>query len=334
MPRGAMVFSLDFELAWGTRTSSEAPPPPGLSRVEEVVERLLAIFARHGVSATWATVGHLVLRREELMDGRFNWDLPEPDLPWFQGKWYEGIPAFDSDAGSAYYAPELVRAILDCPVPQELACHTFTHMLLGDGDCTSEVAAAELWKSQQAAGNWGVELSSLVFPRNRVGHLAEVAAAGFRCYRGENSEWYWFGHASGLFERRWLRLPVWCLRYLDERLCLTPPLPPVRHRGGLWEIPHSMFFPGMRGVSKWITPAARVRRAVKGLRRAARQHRVFSIWTHPHNFLPEPEPLLGAVDDICREAARLREAGRLEILSMQQMADRLDAGKGAHWLQT
>lgn len=332
-PVGAMVVSFDFEIAWGMRShSGDDPRLNGLERVGEVIESLLAIFVKHGISATWATVGHLMLRGEDCPGGRFPYDLPAPNHAWFKGGWYEGIPAFGSDRAARYYAPHLVEAICNCPVYQELASHTFSHANIGARDCTAEVARAELALCQQLAAHWGRKLTSLVFPRNLIGHLPVVRETGYSCFRAANSEWYWFGRPASIYGNRWLRMPVWVLRYLDEKLCLCPPLRPARRREELWEIPHSMFFPGMRGVSRWVTPEQRWRRAARGLRRAAERGRLFSLFTHPHNFLPEPGPLLRAFDRICEEGARLREQGSFEILTMGQVADQLEAGRNQHWL--
>jgi hypothetical protein len=92
-----------------------------------------------------------------------------------------------------------------------------------------------------------------------------------------------------------------------------------------------MFFPGLRGVSQWIRPELRVRRAAKGLERAAERGRIFSMFAHPHNFLPEPKSLLAAFEQICRHAAELREAGKLQILTMSEAATQLENGQGEHW---
>ena len=95
----------------------------------------------------------------------------------------------------------------------------------------------------------------------------------------------------------------------------------------MWEIPHSMFFPGFSGVAKYVSVRARVRRGILGLRQAAKHGRLFSLWTHPENLLVRSEELLAALDEICQEAASLRDAGELDILPMEQVVERLNAGE-------
>ncbi|MEX0937003.1 MAG: hypothetical protein WDZ59_04025 [Pirellulales bacterium] len=333
MPIGGMVISFDLELGWASRTSvREAPDIQGVERTREVVEQLLEIFARYEISATWAMVGHLMLRAEDCPGGRHSYPLIEPAYRWFDGRWYDGIPGFGAPGYERYYAPDIVERITGCAAPQELASHTFSHIIVQDPDCSAEVLRAELAAAQDLARRWGLPFTSMIFPRNLVGHLDEVRTAGFRCFRATNSEWYWFGHAATINARRRRRALVAPLRLLDEWMCLPPPLPPVRRVSDLWEIPHSMFFPGFSGVGRLVSPGHRLRRASHGMHRALRQGRLFSLTAHPQDFLGDGQALLATFEAICQEAAQLRDQGDFEILTMRQIADVLDQGRCRHWM--
>jgi len=74
-----------------------------------------------------------------------------------------------------------------------------------------------------------------------------------------------------------------------------------------------------------------VQRAIKGMRKAARLGRIFSLYTHPHNFLPDVSGQLDAFEQICVAAARLRDAGELEIKTMEEIADDLSQGRRPQW---
>lgn len=124
MAAGVLSISFDFEMAWGTRRSSDPNHAAGVERVREVVPALLDMFTRHGISATWATVGHLMLRREDCPGGRFPLTLPAPQPAWFEGNWYDGIPHWNDPRAARFYAPDLVEQIVQCPAYQELASHT------------------------------------------------------------------------------------------------------------------------------------------------------------------------------------------------------------------
>lgn len=336
MAGGVLSISFDFEMAWGTRRNArDLNHAQGVERVREVVRGLLDIFTRHRISATWATVGHLMLRPEDCPDGRFPKQLPAPRPDWFSGEWYDGIPSITEPRGLRYYAPELIEAIVNCPVHQELASHTFSHVVIGEEACTREVAQAEFDTCRDVAKRWGREVHSLVFPRNKVGHLDVLRETGHTCFRGPNSEWFLLGTAAKPIKNRLLnRLTynlVRVLRFVDESLVICPPLGKAKRVEGLWELPHSMFFPGCTGLSKFVPREAQVQRATKGMTKAARLGRIFSLYTHPHNFLPDVPEQLESFERICIEAARLRDAGKLEIKTMEEIANDLSAGRNLHW---
>lgn len=340
MSGGCFVISFDFEMAWGLRQSARDDTRyQGVERVREVVAGLLDIFARHRISGTWATIGHLMVRRADCVEGRFPFDWPAPLYPWFEGGWFEGVPRVDEPGAERFYAPDLIRMLLDCPAHQEIGAHTFSHVMVGHPGCTEPIARAEFAACQRLARQWGRALRSVVFPWNRYGHLRVLEETGYKCYRAINSEWYWLGMPERLGTRlgnsgfwRAARLGTLPLRFVDEYFRLTPPLPAARRVGGLWEIPHGMFFPGFMGVAKYVPADARVARAEKGLNAAARGGRIFSLYTHPENFLPEPGRLLEAFERICAAAARLRERGEIEILTMGQIAERLESDQAKGWL--
>ncbi len=68
---GAFVISLDFELHWGVRDRrTVADYKDNLLGARNVVPRLLDLFSRYKVHATWATVGFLFFdSREALISG-------------------------------------------------------------------------------------------------------------------------------------------------------------------------------------------------------------------------------------------------------------------------
>jgi hypothetical protein len=336
MSTGALMISFDFELAWGTRRSARKPDhAAGIERVADVVRGLLDIFERHNISATWATVGHLMITEEQCLQGRFNYRQPGPEPEWFDGGWFDGIPGLDDPTANRYYAPQLVKQIVTCPVHQELASHTFSHVIMADPSCTEEIAQDEFAKCRELGHAWGRQIQSVVFPRNQIGHLEVLERTGHRCFRAANSEWYWFGTVAkppqNPLVRKATGLVVRALRLVDERLAICPPVLPARKVGNLWELPHSMFYPGSAGVSRFSSPNDHWRRGAKGLQKATELGRIFSLYTHPHNFLPNPEPHLRAFELICEEAARLRDEGSLHIKTMGEVADDLDEGRNLNW---
>ncbi|MEM6798528.1 MAG: hypothetical protein AAF589_03355 [Planctomycetota bacterium] len=320
---GVFILSFDFELAWGTRANATAANhAAGVEATREVVGALLHRLDHHGVSATWATVGHLML---DPVDNPRDWHYtPAPSPDWFRGDWFEGVPAGDDPAAGRYYAPELVQAIVDCPTHQELASHTFSHPVLAEVECPASIARAELEACRQAARRFGRELTSLVFPRNQIGHLNVVAGTGHNCFRGPFNEWYWRGDDGDALRGSRVggikRLTARLLRFADECLALTPKVGAARQVAGLCEIPHGMFFPGSVGLSRFVPARCKTAKAVRGLTAAAASDRVFSLFTHPHNFLPDIKANLTAFDRILGRAAAMRDEGKLVIQTRAEHA--------------
>lgn len=325
--RGVLSISFDLELAWGTRRSSKPDPgnAPQVSR--DAVHGVLDILKRYEISATWATVGQLMRPFEDLKIGAFPAGIPAPRPDWFEGDWQSGIPAPEDPESRNYFAPDIIEALVTCSTYQELASHTFSHVVIGDRSCTPEIAESELRLVQELARSWGRTIHTLVFPRNQIGHLATVQQTGHHCYRGYNNEWYFRGPLHPKYSTQGVRKQiVRILKLIDEALAITPLVQQAVQRDGLWELPHSMFFPGRSGVARFLPASCYVRKATKGLNRAMATGGIFSLYSHEHNFCGDLPGSLAMFDEICCTAARLRDGGQLDILTMEEIAHELNQG--------
>ena len=341
MSKGAVVISLDFELAWGGRDKQDpANYADELSQTRPIIKAMLEVFAKYHISATWAVVGHLMLDSATAVGGRMHPEMPRPQTHSATTDWYDGVPEGNFHTEPFYYAPDVVDMILACPTPQELACHTFSHIEVGSPICSEELAEAEFRRCKELAQKWGKDLVSVVFPRNCPGHLDVLRRLGYRCFRGRNSEWYWLvwpeqilvASTAGKLGYTFLSYLQVLLRLVDEKFAFTPPILPVRKNQGLWEIPHSMFFPGYTGPAKFTTPNDRVKKALKGLKAAVQKKRIFSLWTHPHNLARGYDDLFPAFEKICKAIASARDRNELDVLTMREVADLLDQNARTEWL--
>lgn len=314
LDRGTFVVSIDTELAWGRahRRSEGGARHRGVAE-REAVEGVLAVLARHGITATWAVVGHLFLDACH-DDGRGpHPELVAPAYDWLAGSWLDVDPCTSLAEDPDWYGRDIVDAILACPVRQEVGSHTFSHVIVDDPGCSPAVLDSELAAATAVAAARDLELRSFVYPRNQVAQVARLAGHGFRCYRG--------GRSSPPFADR----PRWQRRLLAAADGLRP-LPgsaalPALDAGGVWNVPQTYLFDpaaSRRPAALWA------RRPVARLHQAARQRSLFHLWFHPHNVAAAPGRALGALERVCAEAARLRGAGRLEVLTMGDLARHLD----------
>lgn len=305
-PRGVFTLSLDFELVWG---ALDLHGPSGfrdacLRERAGVVDRLLGLLAEFEVSASWLTVGHLMLER---CDGRHA-DVARPAHAWSRGDWFADDPGGDETAAPLFFGRSLIERIRACPVPQEIGGHSFSHVIYGDAGCSRAAAESDLDALVAAAAGMGLSLASFSFPRNRVGHQDALAPRGFQVFRAPEPGWHF--HSRSALLRRLGHLA-------DVALARCPPAVfPRREADGIVSVPGSMIYFPMHGLRRFLPVSVRVRRARKGLAEAVRRRGVFHLWTHPTNLADETEAMFGGLRAILSEVRALRERGQMDVRTL------------------
>lgn len=326
--RSVFTLSLDFELAWGSRDIT-----PDLRPIQEATQvlrrrvfpRLLQILDDLGIVATWATVGHLFLGGAGLQGGLLHPDLVPPRHRWRKAPWFAGVPTGGEAEHPAFYARSLVLRIRDAG--QEIGCHSFSHPIFGDAGCSRRTVDTDLARCVAAAAELGITLRSFVYPRNCAGFGDLLARHGFTCWRGLEPVWYHRHRVPIALQRAAHLAQVACARR-------PPTVLPYRDAHGLWCIPASGSFLPCHGIRRAIPISRRVDRAVAGIDQAVRDGRVSHLWLHPINLAAAPAVMLPGLERVLTHAARLRDAGRIEILPMAALAARAEAAHGRSPLPT
>jgi hypothetical protein len=314
LDKGVFTISLDFELIWGTL---DLFGPEGFRRAceierERVIDELLALFVEFGFSATWCVLGHLFLDRCELKDGVMHPQIVRPKHSWVEGDWFKHLKPQSEDEKSIFLGRSLVEKIKNCPVPQEIGSHSFSHVIFADAGCSRETALSEMKECARLAEEMSVKLHSFAFPRNEVGHAEALRETGFICYRGPEPNWYESSKVpEGL--RRFFRL-------VDVLRAAKPPVVlPEKTADGLWNIPGSAIYFPMHGARRHIPLSLRVKRAVKGLNAAAQEKKIFHLWFHPTNMADEPDAMFRGLRAIMQHAAKLKDEGKLRYATMKEL---------------
>lgn len=313
--KGTFLLSIDTELAWGgIHDGSFRRRQQMFERTRRTIAGLIQIMERYEIRATWAIVGHLFLESCKPSNGVKHPEIVRPSYPWRSGDWFEDDPCGDVGTDQYWYGPDIVESILKCRVPQEIGSHGFSHVIVGDPGCSRECFDSELKACVEVARAWGITLRSFVYPRNSIGHLDVLAANGFTAYRGLSSAWH-------------QRLPG-PARRVGRGADYLLPVPVVtaqpRRAGDLWDLPATCFYLHRDGWARGIPVALRVYRSVLGVRRAAREKSLYHLWFHPFNLASDPDGLLGGLEAIFKEVARLRELGVIENLAMMDMVEHLE----------
>ena len=289
LAKGALTISIDLELMWGV-WDIQTPAAHEQARTKErgIVKELLSLFEQYDVSTTWATVARL-------MDDT----VPPPA---------EGAP-------ESWFAPDVVRNVQSARVRQEIGSHTHSHIYFDKNN--AEAVRADLHDAKVVHERFGAPFESLVFPRNKVAHLEEVADAWIKVFRSNDAG------VIDLFRRRAPR--AWPLMNLVQKTVPTAPpvvLPRLWREGKrqLVELPSSMLFMARGGLRKVVLPQTMRAKLTRGVQQASAQNKLFHLWFHPSNFYTAAEVQFSLLEDLLKESKRLRDAGALDIKTMSEFA--------------
>ena len=326
MEKGIFAISLDFELYWGVQDlmSVDEFKDTALG-ARTAIPQLLELFEKYEIHATWATVGFLFFENER--------DLSEaiPEVkPVYLNKRiapYEHIKNIGSCEGEdpIHYAAALIKTIRSFP-HQEIASHTFSHYYCLEKGQNILAFRSDLEAALSVALKYGVELKSIVFPRNQINneYLAVCKEFGITAYRGNRDFWAYSSSANnkGVYLKRGFRL-------LDSYINLsghgTHSLASIM-RSFPYDVKLSR---SLRAYSRKLElfEPLRLRRIEADLTFAAENGLVYHLGWHPHNFGADTEKNLLFLEKILKKFASLQEQFGIESLNMEEIAERLRASR-------
>lgn len=296
---GTVVISVDAELGWGHH-DHETPPADRLEAARPGWSRLVDLFDRFELPATWAVVGHLLL---EDCDGEHG-DHPAPE-GWF---------AWERDSFRSRpelrFGRGLVDDLLEADVDHDVGCHTFSHVVFGAPETTRELARAEIRASVAAAADRDVSMRSFVFPRNIVGHRDVLADGPFTCYRVVPP----VASHGALRPVRKLSRATLGDQFLVE---------PWRDEYGLVAVPRSLYLFGFedpfRAAVEPFLGDPIVRMVRRGLQQATRDDGLFHVSLHPNDLTSQRK--VRRVEAVLSTIAEWRRDPSIDVETMRDVAD-------------
>lgn len=330
MKRGLFVVSLDLELLWGILDKDwRNSYRPSVLGGREAIPRILALFERYRIRATWAVVGLALCRGQDEALDRLG-DLRErPAAPGEKlGDYIRTRTGRSEFEDPAHYAPSLVRLISGAE-GQEIGTHTFTHYHCLEPGANASGFEADLRAAAAVARDRGHPARSLVLPRNqtRPDFVPVLARSGIECYRGTP-------RGSGIYAARSedRQGPLFrALRLLDAYLPLGGALDweTARPAGdGPVDVPASRFLRPCLSGSRTLE-GLRARRITREIKAAARRGQAYHLWWHPHNFGTRTELCMDLLEEILAAAARARDEWGMTCATMGEAARILrDAREG------
>lgn len=272
MDKGLFVISLDFELFWGLHDAKEINDYyDNVNNVRVVIPRLLSLFKKYQVNATFAVVGAIYHHSFEEFK-LFSKDVIEPQYQTKGLSPYEEVNVeMEKKYPELHFAPEIIKEIRDAG--QEIGTHTYSHYYSTELGSDLSSFESDIKKALEIAKIHGDNPKSIVFPRNQLGKrefLDVLKENGITTYRGNPYEKY---DGMSFFTR----LYRFCSAYLpisDETVV-------VKQEDGIINIPASHFLRPYSSID--ILNKLQLIRIKNSMKKAAKEKRVFHLWWHPHN---------------------------------------------------
>ncbi|MFF2484020.1 polysaccharide deacetylase family protein [Paenibacillus sp. NPDC058071] len=318
---GLFVISIDFELYWGVRDLySLEEYRRRFGRERSLIPDTLALFARNGIHATWATVGLLFFESKGEMLASLPIDKP--------GYVDDGLSPYDHLASSGigdaeaddpdHFAPSLIRLIQETPY-QSISTHTFSHYYCQEEGQTEEQFQADLEAAAAIADKRGLRLESIVFPRNQMNerYLQVLRRLNIGVYRGNPSHWlYRRGYSTGDPPlRRALRLAD---TYFNLSGYHCYPLQSYGETEPI-NIPASQFLRSYSTALKHLEPL-RIKRIKDAMTYAAKRGQVYHLWWHPYNLAEGGSANMAVLEQIVEHFGKLRDRYGMRSANMEEAA--------------
>lgn len=309
---GNFTISLDFELYWGMRDVQTLDSyQEHIRNVHIVIPKLLELFEKYEIHATWAIVGFLFMNDKDQIISKF----PE-ELPGYSGKQFDPYNYIkNNDLQKEYhFAPACIDRIKNTPY-QEIGTHTFSHYYTLEEGQTYRQFKRDLEAAISVQLATGQSCRSIVFPRNQYDdeHLRIIKSLHINFYRGNQKFWL-YKPRPFYKEHLWLRL----IRLADAYINISGHNTFILEKGNQ-DVPVNVrasrflrpYTPRLRRIEN-----LRFRRIQRSMRHAAKRNENYHLWWHPHNFGKNIEENLYFLEKILVEFKNLNRQFGFKSKSM------------------
>ena len=313
---GTLIVSLDFELFWGMLDCSTLDAyGTNVLGGRKAIPRLLELFQKYGIHATWAAVGFLFARDYEELQKYF----PEA-VPAYQDPALNPYPLFETigkneEEAPCFYGASLLDLVAKTP-GQEIGSHTFCHYYCREKGQTPEQFALDMAAAKQIAQDHGYPVTSVILPRNQCEpeYTAVLRKLGFTAYRDEENDW--------IHEKISIRPLKRLLRLMDVYFPLTglggyEP----KNEDGIWNLVGSRMYKPILKPLRFME-RVKIMRIKAQMRHAAKHGLTFHLWWHPHNIGVMTDAHLRQLEEIFSYYVELKEKYGMQSLNMREVVDR------------
>jgi len=318
MSSGSFTISLDFELFWGVRANRELEDyQESLLGVYEAIPKILSLFKKYNIHATWATVGFLFHKDIDEIKKNSPKILPKYINQQVDPYLYlDTLHApYSKEFSKMHCASELI-SMIDSDVNQELATHTYSHFFTYESLKNSEAFSADIREAIEVALKKGYHLTSLVFPRNQVdvASLKKLELLEISTYRGNPNHW---AYCDGDKPSKSLFLRLYRLFDTYVNISGHHTTIPILTKG-VTELKASMMLRPYFTKLAYLEPL-KINRIKKAMKHAAVDGKNFHLWWHPHNFGKNQEKNLKNLEEILLYFQELQQSYNMLSLTMDEV---------------
>lgn len=315
---GTLIISLDFEMTWGGVGiwDTSGYKETNVANVRQVVARMLDLFNKYGVKATFATVGLIMLKDKSEALNSFPDLIPtykDNALTPFNNRYIEGI----CDE-SLYFAPDLVST-LKKNANIEVGSHTFSHYYCWEEGQTIEQFEADVKQAVNVARNNGVELKSIVFPKNQVTeeYLSICAKYGISSYRGNAEKFY--NQTSNRIKYIFNRIGRFLDSYVNVGGRTSYVLTDIKAGGVPINLRASRF---LRPYDSrfGILDSLKINRICNEIKYSAKHNEIYHLWWHPHNMGKNMDKNLDGLEKILQCYSQCHEKYGMRSCTMEEVS--------------
>lgn len=306
--KNGFYISLDFELFWGFDIDCilSEQQKEKFDKTKALVPHLLELFKKYNIACTWAIVGALLNEtKQELYS---NIPSIRPSYANFKSRNFEKMEWIaDSSTKTPWcFAKELCQLIKETP-RQEIGTHTYSHYYCLEEEQTLETFLTDIEIAREITfSKLKIYPKSIVFPRNQINYIKNLAKYGIQVYRGTQKHWaYNEGNhlKSTSISRRFFR-------FVDRYLPLTSHVFDIQvvnqeEKMPLVNVQQSRLLVGYNKKVSVLEPI-RIGRIKAEMTEAAKNKLSYHLWWHPHNFAEFPERNLKNLDNLLRHYSFLK----------------------------
>lgn len=294
-----LIISFDFELGWGvldTPTWRHREQQGIYRNLRPVFEKLMALLAATRMPTTWGIVSSSLADRES-----------ELDLEHLPKGYSDAVRTFFREAAQeTRNSTDLMEKWLTISDFSELCSHSSTHIHADYPALEPEAWVQDILNScNEIEKKFGLQANSLILPRDQDRFRLNLSAIRPMNCRLSPS----------------FLLPRSAPKRTMGKICLgLGHIPPsIIMQGGYGETYHtgSLFFNWPAGRGEWLRRTRLQIQKNRLLAALENTGNVYHVWLHPFNLARTPLHY-EAFADFIAAAARLRDAGKLEVLTMRQ----------------